>query len=216
MIIAPSILSLEPEKYLQGIKMINRSLAEWIHLDVMDGLFVPNKTFDHKMVRRIRQLTTKILDVHLMVDEPLPLIKNYELAGADIVTIHYESLKNGFPDFTKWHSEYPYLKLGISIKPQTNPDKLIPVLGWVDLVLIMSVEPGWGGQRFIPETLEKISWLVEYREKNNLKFLISVDGGVNSEVFDDLKEADTLVIGSYLFKEGRLSENIEKIKEIYE
>ena len=179
--------------------MIDRSAAEWVHIDVMDGVFVPNISFGFPVMKPIRKATKKVLDVHLMIVEPEKYVTRFVEAGADYVTFHYEATEN--IDLCIDAIRQAGAKVGISIKPKTEVEALDGLLDKVDMVLVMSVEPGFGGQSFIPSALDKIRELDKIRKEQGLEFLIEVDGGISStnagEVF--AAGADVLVAGSAVF-----------------
>ena len=180
-------------------KMIDRSAAEWVHIDVMDGVFVPNISFGFPVMKPIRQATSKVLDVHLMIVEPERYVAKFVAAGADYVTFHIEATENSEACISA--IKEAGAKAGISIKPKTEVEALNGLLDKVDMVLVMSVEPGFGGQSFIPSALDKIRELDKIRKEQGLEFLIEVDGGISSanagEVF--AAGADVLVAGSAVF-----------------
>ena len=197
-IIAPSLLAADFLNLECEMNKIEKTSAQWLDLDVMDGAFVPNITFGFDLIKRLRPLSKKYFDVHLMIEEPDRYIKDFLEAGANGITIHLESVVE------KEVGEVIKLitcDVGISIKPKTRVEELVPHLKEVDMVLIMSVEPGFGGQSFKSEAIEKVKWLDAYRKEKNLKFKIQVDGGINETNFEEVKNAgcDILVAGSYLF-----------------
>ena len=215
MIIAPSVLSLDFDKFNEQIKDLNESV-DWIHYDVMDGNFVPNISFGPGIMKTFRRNSSLYMDVHLMVNDPGYFTDVFAKAGADGITFHYEN----YNDITKCeflidkiHSYY--IKAGISIKPNTNVDDIVPLLNKVDLVLIMSVEPGFGGQEFIPSALDKIEKLNAYRNENHLNYIIQVDGGINDiNAYDVINRgADSLVAGSFVFK-GDIKHNVELLRRV--
>ena len=165
-------------------KMIDRSAAEWVHIDVMDGVFVPNISFGFPVMKPIRKATNKVLDVHLMIVEPEKYVKRFVDAGADYVTFHYEATEH--IDLCIDEIRKAGAKVGISIKPKTEASVLKDILAKVDLVLVMSVEPGFGGQSFIDGSLDKIRELAQMREQMGLDFLIEVDGGISSKNAGDV------------------------------
>lgn len=193
--------------------MIDRSAAEWVHIDVMDGVFVPNISFGFPVMKPIRKATAKVLDVHLMIVEPEKYVKRFVEAGADYVTFHYEATDH-IDDCIDLIREAG-AKVGISIKPKTPVSVLKDILPKVDLVLVMSVEPGFGGQSFIDGSLEKISQLSAMRAEAGLDFLIEVDGGISAknaaEVF--AAGAEALVAGSAVFGAADPEAEIVKILE---
>lgn len=193
--------------------MIDRSAAEWVHIDVMDGVFVPNISFGFPVMKPIRKATAKVLDVHLMIVEPEKYVKRFVEAGADYVTFHYEATDH-IDDCIDLIREAG-AKVGISIKPKTPVSVLKDILPKVDLVLVMSVEPGFGGQSFIDGSLEKISQLSAMRAEAGLDFLIEVDGGISAknaaEVF--AAGAEALVAGSAVFGAADPEAEIVKMLE---
>lgn len=198
-IIAPSILSADFSRLSAEVEKINKSGAQWVHLDVMDGNFVPPITFGSKMVKDLRKFSSLPFDVHLMVEHPEQMAKDFIDAGADYLTFHYEIQQDSLQLLTQirqWGA-----KPGISIIPATPVSQIYPLVRELDLVLIMTVNPGFGGQKLIPETLEKVIALRKYREEQGLDFLISIDGGVGLETLVDINRAgpDVLVTGSSFF-----------------
>jgi len=208
-IVSPSILLcdyLHLEKELGKIKEVG---CEWIHLDVMDGHFVPNISFGNLFFERLFNKLDFVKDVHLMVTEPMRFIKQFAKVGADYLTFHYEACKDDkeVEEIIKEIHKYK-MKAGLSIKPGTPIDKVFPFLAKLDLVLIMSVEPGMGGQKFMPETLDKISSLISEMVEERSNALISVDGGINDITGKDCLNigADVLVAGNYLFSASDFKE----------
>jgi ribulose-phosphate 3-epimerase len=198
-IVAPSLLSADFLKLGEEISMINSSMAEWVHCDIMDGHFVPNLTFGFPVLSRIRKKTSKVLDVHLMISNAENNIQKYIDAGADVLTIHWEAV-------THIHRVVSDIKennvrAGISLNPHTPVNLLEEILPYVDMVLLMSVNPGFGGQSFIPTTVEKIKKLDKLRKNLNPSCLIQIDGGVNNKnarmLFD--AGANVLVAGNAVF-----------------
>lgn len=201
--ISPSILGVpftSISEVIQSIDTIPDDIIDWIHFDVMDNHFVPNLTFGHKFVSDIRKISRKIFDVHLMITEPEKEIEKYIKAGADYITFHIEA--TDYPDQIIKEIHLAEKKAGISIKPNTPLDNIFPYLSALDLVLIMTVEPGFGGQSLIPETLWKINTLREKIDNSQHNILIQADGGINLENINELYQRgmDCAVIGSAFFK----------------
>ena len=215
MIVAPSVLSLDYIKLKEQLDILN-SNVEWVHFDVMDGNFVPNLSFGPDILKTFRKNSSLFMDVHLMVNDPGFFTDVFADAGADGITFHYES----YNDLNKCNKLIEkihdlYLKAGVSIKPKTEIETIYPLLDKVDLVLVMSVEPGFGGQEFDESALVKIKKLNAYRRLNNLSYKIEVDGGINDRNAYDLLSsgADILVAGSYIFN-GDIKTNIENLKKV--
>ena len=216
-IISPSILTVKKENIVATIKEIENCGARWIHFDVMDGQFVPATTFDIDEIRNLLAQTKVTKDVHLMIKNPRYMVKAYIDAGANYVTFHYEACKDNIEVSAVIDMIHQYgAKAGMSIKPGTDVSVIIPFLSKLDLILIMSVEPGKGGQKFIGKTLKKINLLYKYKNDNKLKnLLIEVDGGINDKTLVKCVKngANVLVIGSYLFNHQDFADRFKKINE---
>ena len=198
--IAPSVLAADFGHLERDVQMVDRSEAAWVHVDVMDGCFVPNISFGFPVLRAVRRATQKPLDVHLMIIEPERYIARFAHDGADWVTFHLEATDDALHCVHLIRESGA--KVGVSIKPKTPVESLRPILSEVDMVLVRSVEPGFGGQKFIPESLDRIRELRTMAEKLNPELLIEVDGGISSENAHLLYEAgaNVLVAGSSVFK----------------
>ena len=212
--ISPSILSADFSKLGSEIRDLETAGADLIHIDVMDGHFVPNITIGPEVIKKLRKYTKLPFDVHLMISPVHKFIKNFAEAGSDIITIHPEATENLERSIKEIKSYNK--KAGVSLNPETSIDKVLPVLDQVDLVLIMSVNPGFGGQKFISKTLEKVKILRKEIDTKKLKTQIEIDGGIN---FENAKIAikagvDILVSGTTIFKEngGNLKKNIQLLK----
>ena len=212
--ISPSILSADFSQLGNEIKKLEQGGADMIHVDVMDGHFVPNLTIGPPVIKRLRNYTQIPFDVHLMISPVHKYIKDYADAGADIITIHPEATENLKDSID--HIKSFKKKVGISLNPNTKLNIIDNVLDQIDLVLIMSVFPGFGGQKFIPEVVEKIKSLKKLKEKKKLSFDIEVDGGINFENNKIVIEAgaNILVSGTTIFKEnnGDIKKNIDTLK----
>lgn len=198
-IIAPSVLSADFLNLGRDIEMLNASDAEWIHLDIMDGRFVPNISFGLPVVSAIRSATDKILDVHLMIEEPEKYITAFQKAGADFLTLHYEASRHLHRAMQQIRDAG--MKAGVVLNPHTPVELLCDLLPYLDMVLLMSVNPGFGGQKFIPQILSKTERLRKMIDDNEYEVLIEIDGGVNTETAPKLfvAGADILVAGSFVF-----------------
>lgn len=203
MIIAPSLLSMDFTQTLNQLKDIKESQATWLHFDVMDGHFVPNLSFGPDICKQIRNHSDLFMDVHIMVSDPNYFSNVFIEAGADLITFHLEACQTEqevLDIIQKIHDKD--VKVGLSIKPDTDVKSLIPFISKIDLILIMSVNPGYGGQSFMQNSLDKISFLRNYIDENKLSCLIEVDGGINADSAKLVLDAgvDVLVAGSYIFK----------------
>ena len=212
--ISPSILSADFSQLGKEIKKLEDGGADLIHVDVMDGHFVPNLTIGHPVIKALRNYTKLPFDVHLMISPVHKYIKNFAEAGSDIITIHPEATENLNESISLIKKLNK--KVGVSLNPDTDISVIGTELKNIDLVLIMSVFPGFGGQKFIPETIKKIKDLKEIKDKNNYNFDIEVDGGINFLNSKDVINAgaNILVSGTTIFKEnnGDIKKNIEKLK----
>lgn len=205
MIISPSVLSANFANLEKDIASIEESEAKWLHYDVMDGHFVPNISFGYSILNDVSKITSLFLDVHLMISDPLFYLDEFVKAGADLITFHYEC----YDDKTKIQETIDAihqkgLKAGLSIKPKTSVEEIKQYLPSLDLLLVMSVEPGFGGQSFMENSLDKIAELRDLIDTNHYACLIEVDGGINQETAKKVKEAgcDVAVAGSYVFKQA--------------
>ena len=212
--ISPSILSADFSKLGSEIQNLEKAKADLIHIDVMDGHFVPNITIGPEVINKLRKYTSLPFDVHLMISPVHDFIKNFAEAGADIITIHPEATNDLVSSIQKIKSFNK--KVGISLNPETSVKKVLPVLKLIDLVLVMSVNPGFGGQKFIKDTLEKVKILRKEIDTKKLKTQIEIDGGINFENAIMAKKAgvDILVSGTTIFKEngGNLEKNIQLLR----
>ncbi|MBB6696178.1 ribulose-phosphate 3-epimerase [Clostridium algidicarnis] len=212
--IAPSILSADFSKLGEHITRLDNSEADIIHIDVMDGRFVPNISFGMPIIKSIRPYTKKEFDVHLMIEEPSKYIEEFAKAGADIITVHYESEKH--LDKTITHIKEIGIKAAVALNPATPINVLESILKELDMVLIMSVNPGFGGQKYIKYCDEKIKDLKQMILKTGKDIAIEVDGGIDLTNIKDVSSsgADIIVAGSAVFKQDRIEENIKNLKEV--
>ena len=212
--ISPSILSADFSNLGREIQNLERAKADLIHIDVMDGHFVPNITIGPEIINKLRKYTSLPFDVHLMISPVHDFIKNFADAGADIITIHPEATNDLVSSIKKIKAYNK--KVGVSLNPETSVDKALPILSMIDLVLIMSVNPGFGGQKFMEETLEKVKVLRKEIDTKKFKTQIEIDGGINFENAKIAKKAgvNILVSGTTIFKEngGNLKKNIHLLR----
>ncbi|MDY5974039.1 ribulose-phosphate 3-epimerase [Streptococcus hyovaginalis] len=210
--IAPSILAADYANFASELKRIEETSAEYVHIDIMDGQFVPNISFGADVVASMRKHSKLVFDVHLMVVNPERFVDAYAQAGADIMTIHTESTLHIHGALQKIKAAG--MRAGVVINPGTPVEQLIPVLDLVDQVLIMTVNPGFGGQAFIPECLEKVSRVAEWRDQKGLTFDIEVDGGVDNQTIKACADAgaNVFVAGSYVFKTSDLVSQVETLR----
>ena len=210
MILAPSILSSDFANLESEIKRLEKNGADWVHVDVMDGHFVPNLTIGAPVVKAIKPVTKLPMDVHLMIENPAKYVKDFALAGADVITFHYEATKETTFDVINIIKSYG-VKVGLSIKPKTPVSAIKPYLDMVDLVLVMTVEPGFGGQKFMEDCADKI---IEVKAYSNKDIIVEVDGGINAETAQHCKKcgADALVAGNYVFSSDDMKEAIASLR----
>lgn len=207
-LISPSILTLDFSNIQTQCAKLQRDGADWIHLDVMDGIFVPNSTFDWQLVSQVKQAVIIPLDVHLMVVDPINVVDNYAKAGADIITFHLEAAKDVIATINAIKKSS--CKVGISIKPGTPVAEIEPYLPLIDMVLVMSVEPGFGGQKFMPSAVERIAQI----RALNPDILIQVDGGINTQTAPLVKKAgaNVLVAGSAIVNTDNWEKAISNLR----
>ncbi len=211
--IAPSILAADISRLNQQLQLLKNEGIEWLHLDIMDGHFVPNLTFGPAMVKAVKKMTGLFMDVHLMVNEPDFIIPEFRRAGADMITVHVEAIKH-------LHRTVQLIKslgaqAGISLNPATPANCLEAIISEVDLILVMSVNPGYGGQVFIPSSIEKIKEIAHMIQQKNLNIYLEVDGGINAENASLVTSAgaNVLVAGTFIFGENNIPEAISLIRE---
>lgn len=211
--IAPSILAADYANFAQELKRIDETSADYVHIDIMDGQFVPNISFGADVVASLRKHSKLVFDCHLMVVEPERYVDAFAQAGADIMTIHVEATKHIHGALQK--IKKAGLKAGVVINPGTPVSALEPVLSLVDQVLIMTVNPGFGGQAFIPEMLDKVKQVATWREEGGYAFDIEVDGGVDDKTIKACQKAgaNVFVAGSYLFKASDLTSQVQTLRD---
>lgn len=211
-LVSPSLLAADFGNLERDIISVNRSDADWLHLDIMDGVFVPNISFGFPVVEAVRKISEKPLDVHLMIIEPERWVDRFADAGASILTVHYEACKH--LNRVVNHIRERGMKAGVSLNPHTPVKSLEYILEYVDMVLLMTVNPGYGGQSFIGNSYRRIKELKEMRDSVGYNFLIEADGGIDMTNAGKLVEAgvDVLVSGSYVFKSGKAEERIKSLK----
>ncbi len=209
-IISPSILSSDFANLEKEIKRLEENGADWLHIDVMDGHFVPNLTIGAPVVKALKRIASIPLDVHLMIDNPEKYIKDFALAGSDIITFHYEAVKNNVNEVIDLIKSYN-VKAGLSVKPNTKIEEIISYVNSVDLILIMTVEPGFGGQKFIKECADKIKELKPHIKNNTI---LEADGGINKETAQYCKDlgVNALVAGNYIFSNNNMKEAIASLR----
>lgn len=212
--LAPSILAADFSNLGRDVKEIENAGVEYLHIDVMDGMYVPTISFGAPIVRSLRKVSSLVFDVHLMIEDPIRLIDEFVEAGADIITVHAEACKHLHRTITEIKEKG--IKVGVSLNPSTPLNILEYVLDELDMVLLMSVNPGYGGQDFLPLTIEKIKTLKEMIDKKNLKADIEVDGGITTENVHEVLDAgaNVIVAGTAVFNND-ISENIKQFKEVF-
>lgn len=213
-IVSPSLLSADFLHLSKDIEMVNRSQADWFHLDIMDGVFVPNISYGLPVVYQIKKMATKPLDVHLMIVQPERYVEAFHKAGADILTVHYEACTHLHRTIQQIKAQG--MKAGVSLNPHTPVSLLEDIIKDIDVVLLMSVNPGFGGQSFIEQTINKVDKLKKLIIESNSHTLIEIDGGVNFETGKRLVNAgaDALVAGSFVFNATDPEANIKGLKEL--
>lgn len=213
-LIAPSVLAADFGNLQKDVEMINQSQADWFHIDIMDGVFVPNISFGMPVLEAIKKHANKTIDVHLMIVQPERYIKTFAKLGANILTVHYEASTHLHRTLQEIKAEG--MKAGVALNPHTNVAVLEDCIGDIDLVCIMSVNPGFGGQSFIENTYKKVQQLKEIITRNGASTLIEIDGGVTSKNAKQLVDAgaDVLVAGSFVFNSENPIDTIANLKEL--
>lgn len=207
-LIAPSILSADFARLADELKRLENAGADWVHVDVMDGHFVPNLTIGAPVVAALKSVTQLPLDVHLMISEPDKYIQDFAKAGASVITVHIEALKD--PEKTLKDIKNLGARVGLSLRPKTPLSEIKKWMPFIDLVLVMTVEPGFGGQSFMDSQISKVNELSQWKSEYN--FLIEVDGGINDRTIQKIPEADIIVAGNYIFKHANMSHAVQILR----
>jgi len=212
--LAPSILSADFKNLGQQIRAVEIGGADIIHCDIMDGQFVPNITFGPTVVAAVRKITALPIDVHLMIKTPGAMIEKFAEAGANYISVHYEEVVH--LDRVLNQIKELNIKAGVVINPATSVKTITPILHLADFVLVMSVNPGFGGQKFLPYTLQKLKWLDEYRIENQLNYKIEIDGGINTKTIEYASNAgcDIFVAGSAIFNSENITASTTELKNL--
>lgn len=214
MIVAPSLLAADFSDLKSELRRLDETEAIWLHLDVMDNNFVPNLSFGPALIKSIRPLSNLVFDVHLMINNVEKSLQDYINAGADIITFHYEAAND--IGYSISEIKKAGIKAGISIKPSTSVDVLKPYLNDLDLILVMSVEPGFGGQSFMKNALPKMETLKKWKQDSGYHYLISVDGGINDKTSKLAAEsgAEVVIAGTYLFHSDTMKQRVKDLKAL--
>lgn len=212
-LIAPSLLAADFLNLKKEVEMLNKTKTDWLHLDVMDGVFVPNISFGFPVIEQVAKVAQKPMDAHLMIENPDKFISRFADLGVYMLTVHYEACTHLHATVMK--IKEAGMKAGVALNPGTPVELLVDILGDIDMVLIMSVNPGFGGQKFIPRSLEKVRRLKKMIAERNLDVLIQVDGGINLETGKQIVEAgaDVLVAGNFVFNSESPEDIISKMKQ---